>query len=99
MKNQTAVTTQSVRNTFVDSLSQYSKHSDELNTGGSEILTNPPEKQSKISAIYSNKKANHDKFGKTTKKLPDLQMSYQEAGKGKGGMGFAVSDSEQDNLK
>lgn len=82
MKNPTAVTTQSVRNTFVDSLSQYSKHSDDLNAGGSEMLTGTQiEKQSKVSAIYSTKKGGmagsnqNDKFGKT-KRLPDLQQSY-----------------------
>jgi hypothetical protein len=93
------VTTQSVRNTFIDSLSQYSKHSDELNAGGSEILGSQPETKSKVSAIYSSKKSNNEKFIKT-KKLPDLQQSYQEnGGKGGKGLGFGASDSEQDGIK
>lgn len=37
LKQQSAVTTQSVRHNFVDSLSQYSKTSDDL-AGNSEIL-------------------------------------------------------------
>ena len=37
MKQQSAVTTQSVRHNFVDSLSQYSKMSDEL-AGNTEVL-------------------------------------------------------------
>ena len=61
LKQQYAVTQQSVRtNNFADSLSQYSKHSDEL-AGGSEIMmggaaNTSTDNKSKISAIYSTKK-------------------------------------------
>lgn len=92
MKQTHAVTTQSVRaaNQYVDSLSQYSKHSDELG-GGSELMSELNTK-SKISAIYSTKKnygsnnnshnhgnEGHAKFGKTQKKLPDLAMGHYES--------------------
>ena len=90
------MTQQSVRaNNFADSLSQYSKHSDEL-AGGSDLATQY-DKQSKISAIYSTKKNGHDKFGKTQKKLPDLQMGYYDGAKGRN-MGIS-SDSDDQNLK
>ena len=82
-------------NNFADSLSHYSKHSDEL-AGGSDLATQY-DKQSKISAIYSTKKSNNDKFGKTQKKLPDLQMGYYDGGKGRN-MGMS-SDSDDQNLK
>ncbi len=79
MKQQSAVTTQSVRHNFADSLSQYSKMSDEL-AGGSEILQDKAvEMKSKVtSTIYNGKKtgtnfATDKHMGKTTtKKLPDL---------------------------
>ena len=91
LKQQYAVTQQSVRaNNFADSLSQYSKHSDEL-AGGSDLATQY-DKQSKISAIYSTKKQGNEKFGKTQKKLPDLQMGYYEGSKGRN-MGIS-SDSD-----
>ena len=66
MKQQYAVTQQSagVRTTnFPDSLSQYSKHSDELGA-----VSDLADKQSKISHIYSTKK----QPVKAQKKLPDL---------------------------
>ena len=51
-----------------------------------------------IKGIYSNKKKNNDKFGKTTKKLPDLSTGgYNEAMQNKAqkpGGGFA-SDSDE----
>ena len=66
LKQQYAVTQQSagVRTTnFPDSLSQYSKHSDELGA-----VSDLADKQSKISHIYSTKK----QPVKAQKKLPDL---------------------------
>lgn len=63
------MTQQSVRvNNFADSLSQYSKHSDELGMG-SELI----DKQTKVSAIYSTKKTSTEKMaGKAQKKLPEI---------------------------
>jgi len=63
LKQQYAITQQSVRaaNNFADSLSQYSKHSDEVGANSEIMLgvaggSTQLEKQSKISAIYSTKK-------------------------------------------
>lgn len=96
LKQQYAVTQQSVRaNNFADSLSQYSKHSDELAMSD---LATQYDKQSKISAIYSTKKHGHDKFGKTQKKLPDLQMGYYEGSKGRN-MGISSDSDGEHNIK
>ena len=67
MKKQYAgsLTQQSVRATFADSLSQYSKHSDDANNGGNatevEVVKN-----SKISikGIYSNKQTKNSSIDK-----------------------------------
>lgn len=51
-----------------------------------------------IKGIYSNKKKNNDKFGKTQKKLPDLMMGgYNEQfqKKPQGGPGGFASDSDE----
>lgn len=110
MKQQSAVTTQSVRHNFADSLSQYSKMSDEL-AGGSEILQDKAvEMKSKVtSTIYNGKKtgtnfATDKNMGKTTtKKLPDLHQTYNSAtgetmGAGKAGRTVGQnSDSEPEN--
>lgn len=82
LKQQSAVTTQSVRHNFVDSLSQYSKTSDDL-AGNSEIIHEKTSdiKQQKIANVYQGKKTSTnfvlDKgMGKTiSKKLPDLNLS------------------------
>lgn len=103
LKQQYAVTQQSVRqaNNFVDNLSQYSKHSDEVGAGSE---TNGPsgstqlEKQSKISAIYSTKKHGMDKMGKTQKKLPDLPASHYEGSKGRN-VGASSDSDDNNNLK
>lgn len=72
------------------SLSQYSKHSDELGA-----VSDLADKQSKISHIYSTKK----QPVKAQKKLPDLQMGYYQEGsmstKGRNNMGNS-SDSDGD---
>ena len=83
LKQQSAVTTQSVRHNFVDSLSQYSKMSDEL-AGNSEVLQDKAaEIKNKVtSTLYNGKKtgtnfATDKNMGKTTtKKLPDLHLTY-----------------------
>lgn len=108
LKQQSAVTTQSVRHNFVDSLSQYSKTSDDL-AGNSEIIH---EKQSetkpKIVPINGKKTSTNfgvDKgMGKTiSKKLPDLNLSTnsvsgeQAMGKQNKNMG-QTSDSDQEIL-
>jgi hypothetical protein len=50
-----------------------------------------------IKGIYSNKKKNNEKFGKTQKKLPDLMMGgYNEQyQKKQGGPGGFASDSDE----
>jgi hypothetical protein len=71
-----------VRHNFVDSLSQYSKTSDDL-AGNSEIIHEKPSetKQKIVASIYNGKKTSTnfgvDKgMGKTiSKKLPDLNLS------------------------
>lgn len=86
LKQQSAVTTQSVRHNFVDSLSQYSKMSDEL-AGNSEVLQDKAaEIKNKVtSTLYNGKKtgtnfATDKTMGKTTtKKLPDLHLTYNSA--------------------
>lgn len=57
---------------LADSLSQYSKHSDELALQNSELDSGL--KGSKISNPQNSKK--QDKFVKTQKKLPDLKMGH-----------------------
>ena len=49
-------------NNYADSLSQYSKHSDELGMG-SELMAGADNK-TKVSAIYSHKKQGTEKMGK-----------------------------------
>ena len=81
-----------MRATFADSLSQYSKHSDDMGGHGTEVEVRST---NKIKGIYSNKKKNIDKFGKTQKKLPDLTTGgYNEGYKKPMGGGFA-SDSDE----
>ena len=80
---------------FPDSLSQYSKHSDEL-AAASDLA----DKQSKISHIYSTKK----QPVKAQKKLPDLQMGYYQEGsmstKGRNNIGNSSdSDDQNTNIK
>lgn len=82
----------------MDSLSQYSKHSDELNAGASEIINNET-KQNKIVGIASTKKVSEKTHQFDKKVLPDLQMSYHDGGQVKKGFGITASDSEQDGLK
>jgi hypothetical protein len=53
-------------NNFADSLSAYSKHSDDMGGHGTEV-----EGKSKLSGMFSQKKGDN-KFLKTQKKLPDL---------------------------
>jgi hypothetical protein len=52
-------------------LSQYSKHSDELNAGASEIINNET-KQNKIVGITSTKKVSEKHYQFDKKVLPDL---------------------------
>jgi len=57
-----SLTQSSVRATFPDSLSQYSKHSDDMGGHGTEVEVRST---NHIKGIYSNKKKNNEKFGKT----------------------------------
>ena len=87
-----SLTQSSVRATFADSLSQYSKHSDDMGGHGTELEVRSPHH---IKGIYSNKKKHNEKFGKTQKKLPDLATSgYNESYNKKPVGGFA-SDSDE----
>ncbi len=63
----------------MDSLSQYSKHSDELNAGASEMINNET-KQNKIMGAGSTKKVSEKVHQFDKKVLPDLQMSYHDGG-------------------
>ena len=88
-----SLTQSSVRATFADSLSQYSKHSDDMGGHGTEVEVRST---NHIKGIYSNKKKNNEKFGKTQKKLPDLATTGyndNQLRKPMGG-GFA-SDSDE----
>lgn len=69
-----SLTQSSVRATFADSLSQYSKHSDDMGGHGTEVEVRST---NQIKGIYSNKKKNNEKFGKTQKKLPDVNTMGQ----------------------
>lgn len=82
-------------NNFAESLSQYSKHSEDINGHVTEIET----QKSKISGIYSQKK-DSEKFGKTQqKKLPDLNMAHHERGGASKSKNIGLSsDSEENNF-
>jgi len=80
-----AVTGQSVRHNFVDSLSQYSKMSDELQEHSEILLDKAVEfKQKVTSTLYNGKKTGtnfaNEKGQGTTKKLPDLHQTYNSVG-------------------
>lgn len=88
-------------NNFADSLSQYSKHSDELGAGSEAMIAGGStqlDKQNKVSAIYSQKKHGIDKMGKTQKKLPDLPMGHSEGSKGRN-VGASSDSDENNNMK
>ena len=88
-----SLTQSSVRATFADSLSQYSKHSDDMGGHGTEVEVRST---NQIKGIYSNKKKNNEKFGKTHKKLPDLTTSgYNEQYQKKPAGGGFASDSDE----
>ena len=67
---------------MADSLSQYSKHSDDLAQNSAIQAMMDPETKSRVSGV-NNPKNNgggnkNDKFVKTMKKLPDVKMGHLE---------------------
>lgn len=87
-----SLTQSSVRATFADSLSQYSKHSDDMGGHGTELEVRSTHH---IKGIYSNKKKHNEKFGKTQKKLPDLATSGYNESYAKKPIGGFASDSDE----
>lgn len=68
---------------MADSLSQYSKHSDDLAQSSAIQAMMDPETKSRVSGVNNNKgagggAAKNDKFVKTMKKLPDVKMGHLE---------------------
>ena len=85
-------TQSSVRANFADTLSQYSKHSDDMGGHGTEVEMRTTNQKL---GIFSNKKKNNDKFGKTVQKLPDLTTGSQYEGQvQKKQIGGFASDSD-----
>lgn len=67
---------------MADSLSQYSKHSDDLAQSSAIQAMMDPETKSRVSGVNNNKggggPAKNEKFVKTMKKLPDVKMGHLE---------------------
>lgn len=68
---------------MADSLSQYSKHSDDLAQSSAIQAMMDPETKSRVSGVNNNKGAGggapkNEKFVKTLKKLPDVKMGHLE---------------------
>lgn len=79
---------------MADSLSQYSKHSDDLAQNSAIQAMMDPETKSRVSGVAKQgAAAKNDKFVKTMKKLPDVKMGHLE---GKN-LTFS-SDSEDPNF-
>lgn len=82
---------------MADSLSQYSKHSDDLAQSSVIQAMMDPETKSRVSGVQKQGGGAHgnknDKFVKTMKKLPDVKMGHLE---GKN-LTFS-SDSEDPNF-
>jgi hypothetical protein len=70
---------------MADSLSQYSKHSDDLAQNSVIQAMMDPETKSRVSGVNNNNNKNrgnkNEKFVKTMKKLPDVKMGHLEGGK------------------
>jgi len=71
---------------MADSLSQYSKHSDDLAQNSVIQAMMDPETKSRVSGVNNNNNNKNggnknEKFVKTMKKLPDVKMGHLEGGK------------------